>query len=271
MEPVYILLRTSGRPKYFEKCYDSIKKLTYPNIKLIVHTDDPRDDYVKGDYIIRGECFTPWHGTAPYNLYNNRLLKAIPSPGWVHFMDDDDLYPQEDVFDILAEQSDKNKVNVGRVERWPDRANPEERTVFPRGWKTQRSFQTECIFLWSDIAKKGKWWSEKGGDHYYSKQLTRIAKINWIDGTMLASAIECKGHGRRLDEGQEEADRNKNISQNEKVYFKVAAKNPNYQPGKLINIPYNEALVLESHGYGRVTYKGTKLYDGAGHVIKEAL
>jgi glycosyltransferase involved in cell wall biosynthesis len=268
MEPVYILLRTSGRPKYFEKCYESIKNLTYKNIILIVHSDDPRDTYVKGDYIIKGECFTPWHGSAPYNLYNNRLLKALPGPGWVHFMDDDDIYAQPDVFERLTENADKRKLQVGRVERWPDRQNPEVRTVFPRGWGTQKSFQTECFIVWSDIAKKAKWWSDKGGDHYYSKQLTRVTRINWVDDVIIASAIECKGHGRRLDEGREVADVESPFKPHDKVYFKVAAKNPKYQQGKLIEVPYAEAEILEKHNYGRITYKGAKLYH-KGQVVKD--
>lgn len=194
-DPVYILIRTSNRPKFFEACMNSIKKQTYPNIITIVHSDDPTDEYVTGDIVIRGERFPYSMGTAPYNLYNNRLLDAIPDcDGWYHFIDDDDMYAAPNVIERLVLNSQKNSVNVGRVKRWND-------TVWPRRWRSQNSFQTECFFLHTDHRNLGRWWSNKGGDHNYSKQLTEKLSINWIDNLLICEAQEGKGHGRRYDLG----------------------------------------------------------------------
>ena len=195
-DPVYILIRTSGRPKFFARCMESIKAQTYPNITTIVHTDNPDDDYVEGDIIVRGEAYPRSVGTAPYNLYCNRLLEAIPDgPGWYHFIDDDDAYACPDAIERFVAASKRDHINVTRVRRWND-------VVFPRRWCVQQSFQTECFLLHTDHKGLAKWWANRGGDHNYTRQITRSLKINWIDDLLLCYAQEGKGHGRKLDEGQ---------------------------------------------------------------------
>lgn len=57
MDTLYILTRSSGRAEFFRRCRESVKALTYPGpVVHIVHTDDPRDRYVEGDIIVRGEA-----------------------------------------------------------------------------------------------------------------------------------------------------------------------------------------------------------------------
>ena len=119
MLPVYILIRTSNRPLFFARMMETIKNQTYNNIVIIVHSDDPRDEYITGDVIVRGTAYGPEYGNGTYNLYNNRLLKAIPPvPGWFHFIDDDDEYASPDVIEKLVKNSKKDHVNIGRVQRW---------------------------------------------------------------------------------------------------------------------------------------------------------
>jgi hypothetical protein len=176
----------------------SIKSQTYKNIITIVHTDDPRDEYVTGDIIIKGAAFGKEHGNGAYNLYNNRLLNSIPDiPGWFHFIDDDDIYFDDNVIENLVKSSLKDHINVGRVERWDGK-------IFPTQWKKQKTFQTECFFIHTDHRHKSKWWANLGGDHYYSEQLTKILPINWIDNFLICKAQEGKGRGKRLDKGLKE-------------------------------------------------------------------
>ena len=251
MERLYILVRTSNRPKGFCNLMKSIQKLEWPDVKTIVHTDDPRDTYVHGDIVIYGEAHLRSMGHAPYNLYNNRLLKAIPSPGWAHFIDDDDIYASPDVFNKLLEDASTNNVYVGKVTRWNDQ-------VFPKSWKVQRSFQTECFCVWSEVAKKYKWWSEKGGDHNYTRKITRDHDIRWRD-VMIATVQNLdnsKGHGRRMDVDNTEMATYKEIADDEKVYIKL--EKPRYGKGTtgVTEMYYFEAKALEKAGYGRITYKG---------------
>jgi len=196
IDPVYILIRTSSRPRFFAQCMASIESQTYPNIKTIVHSDDPRDDYVNGDIIIRSKR-NPHLGRGHYNLYCNKLLEAIPAgDGWYHFIDDDDMYYANDVIEKLVEKSKRNFINVARVQRW-------NKVIFPKEWGKQRGYQTECFFLHADHRGKARWWSKRGGDHNYSKQLTQKLKINWIDGIIICKAQMAKGRGLRYDLDQQ--------------------------------------------------------------------
>lgn len=206
-DPVYILLRTSGRPNFFDICYKSIKEQDYDNIVIITHVDDKRDTYAKGDKIISTYNFDN-RCRGYYNLYCNKLLKAIPDgPGWYHFIDDDDKYTDKNVISRLVENSKREYLNVGRSRR-------AEGIVWPKSWKKQRSFQTECFFLHTDHKNKATWWNQKGGDHHYTMQLTteHNMPINWIDNLIICEAMAGKGHGRRLDyRMQEKASRKHSI------------------------------------------------------------
>jgi glycosyltransferase involved in cell wall biosynthesis len=251
--PVYILIRTSNRPEYFKVLMESIKAQTYPHIITIVHTDDPRDTYVEGDIIIKGSCFPPKVGTGPYNLYNNRLLEAIPEgPSWYHYIDDDDVYTGPDVIERLVKCSGRNYCNVTRVIRW-------EGTVWPKKWRTQRSFQTECFFLHTDHKKRSNWWANKGGDHYYSRKITNQLDINWIEGVPIVKAQEGKSHGRRIDLGQIETDKNRTFKPDD--FVNILVFNHDKRTGKYKKMEFSQALKLERAGKGVITYEGVTIDD----------
>jgi len=195
--PVYILIRTSGRPVFFKRMMESIKKQTYENIITIVHTDSPDDKYVEGDIILSSEMDKSV-GRAYYNLYCNKLLDNIPSgKGWYHFLDDDDEYFDENTIENLVEKSKKRYVNVARV----DRGNG---FVWPKYWKNQESFSGECVFIRTKYKSMARWRAKRKSDHYYTKQLTEILPINWIDNLIISRAQIGKGRGKRLDAGDTE-------------------------------------------------------------------
>lgn len=160
---------------------------------MITHYDLPKDkEYAEGDIIITFPEI-PRKAKAFYNLYCNKLLQAIPDgAGWCHFIDDDDKYTALDVISRLVNNAKKDCVNVGRSKRT-------EEKIWPKRWGLQTSFQTECFFLHTDHKGKAKWWDKKGGDHYYSAQLTEMLEINWIDDLIICSAMAGKGLGKRRD------------------------------------------------------------------------
>jgi len=173
---------------------ESIRAQDYPNIVTIVHTDDPKDDYVEGDIIIRGERDLKAR-SGYYNLYNNSLLDAIPSgDGYYFFIDDDDMYYDSTVISKAMANAKRDYVNVARVQRWNN-------TIWPKTWRGQKSFQTECFFLHTMHKNKARWWDKKGGDHYYTRQLTATMPINWVEDLIICKAQDGKGHGLRYDLG----------------------------------------------------------------------
>lgn len=254
MSPVYILMRTSRRPEYFKRCMESIKSQTYKNIITIVHSDDPRDDYVESDIIVRGNVFCKSVGNGSYNLYNNRLLDTIPeTPGWYHFIDDDDEYFKNDVIEKMVELSRQDSVNVCKVIRWNG-------IIFPKDWKKQKSYQTECFFIHTEHKKKARWWGNLGGDHDYSKKLTRILPINWIEDLIICKAQTGKGRGQRLDYNGKFNNNSKQFNPDKKVSvlalqpYKKGLKRDWLRQGHFKWIPYGLAIQLENEGKVKITY-----------------
>lgn len=255
IEPVYILIRTSNRPKFFARMMETIKEQTYKNIVTIVHTDDPRDEYVTGDIIIKGTAYPPSYGDGTYNLYNNLLLKSIPEdkPGWYHFMDDDDEYASVSAIERLVQASKKDHINVARVER----IMRQGKVIFPRQWGKQKSYQTECFFLHTDHRLKAKWWGNKDGDHHYSKQLTKVLPINWIDNLLICRAQESKGHGRKLDKGESRAKINYPPDKLVPVLalkdYKIGTQANWLKFGEVKEIKYKQASEFEKNGIVKIT------------------
>jgi hypothetical protein len=248
-ETLYILTRTSGRPVFFARMRETIKALDWPGpVCHIVHTDDPRDTYVAGDIIIRGETLGPSFGTGFYNLYQNRSLKAIPDHGWVHFIDDDDEYIGADALAFMPGQN-KTALHVCKTRRVGVSKHNE---IFPPLWKKQKTFQTECFVLWSDIAKQFNWWGNKGGDHHYTNKITRKHPIIWHDH-IATQAQAGKGHGDCLDASGKAVHDGVLTGM---VYFKMFASAGGRKQAQLLEVPIDEALILERHKLGRITYKG---------------
>ena len=255
-ETLYILTRTSGRPAFFARMRETIKALVWPGpVCHIVHTDDPRDTYVDGDIIVKGECYGPSFGDGWYNLYNNRLLKAIPDHGWVHFMDDDDEYLAPDVMGFL-DGGNRNAMHVCKTRRVGVSKNAE---IFPPLWLKQKTFQTECFALWSDIAKKYNWWGNKGGDHQYTSKITRTVPIKWHD-VIATQAQSGKGHGKCIDAGGA-VKHPGSIDPDDAVFFKMFATLKDRKQAQLLAVPAFEADTLERHKLGRITYQGTSIED----------
>ena len=245
--PVIVLIRTSGRPKFYANMMASIREQTYPKIETIVHIDDPADmDYVKGtaNIIVQGRPETgPEIGSAPYNLYCNTLLDTIPDDidGWFYFLDDDDMFASPDALERMVESSKKNCVNVARSDRG-------EGNIWPKFWRGQNSFQTECFLIHTAYKGVGRWWSKRAGDHHYSKQLTEKLSINWIDNLIIARAQQGKNRGARNDLAEPNEKQNKN--RRVPVYYLHAVKKPvemagNHGDIKLVPYRFAEKLVAK--------------------------
>ena len=248
-ETLYILTRTSGRPAFFARMRETVKALAWPGpVVHIVHTDDPRDTYIEGDIIVRGETLGPSFGSGFYNLYQNRLLNAIPGQGWVHFIDDDDEYCAPDSLSFMAD-ANKTALHVCKTRRVGVSKHAD---IFPPLWLKQKTFQTECFVLWSVIAKQHKWWGEKGGDHHYTSKITRKTPITWHD-VIATQAQAGKGHGSCLDASGKAV--HPGVLTGD-VWFKMFASVGGRKQAQLIQVPIMEAETLERHKLGRITFKG---------------
>lgn len=112
---INILTRTSNRPNFFNRNVNSVNSQTYKNIRHIVSYDNDDDlEYINKhnnltlvkidkDKLIR-EDNSPNPNTgkySPHNLYFNEMLKVVEE-GWVIFLDDDDLFYDENSLEIIV-------------------------------------------------------------------------------------------------------------------------------------------------------------------------
>lgn len=246
--PIYLLIRTSNRPLFFNNMMESVRRQTYKNIITIVYSDNLNDKYVTGDIVIHGEKETS--GTAPYNLYCNALLDNVPdNNGYYMFLDDDDMFFTDDALEKFIANCKKDKINVARVMRW----NFE---IFPKRWGQDLSFQTECFMLHNSHRNRAKWWDKKGGDHYYTRQLTDQLQTNWIDNLIVCKTQDGKGHGRCFDlqlrpESLDMIPDNKQVPV---LYLDrvITPQTARGRQGEVKMIIYRRAKMLENKGYIRI-------------------
>jgi hypothetical protein len=112
---INILTRTSNRPNFFSRNIDSVNSQTYKNIRHIVSYDNDDDlEYInkydnltlvkidKNKLIQEDDSPNPNTGKySPHNLYFNEMLKVVES-GWVIFLDDDDLFYDENSLECIS-------------------------------------------------------------------------------------------------------------------------------------------------------------------------
>lgn len=107
-EPIYIISRTSNRPNFFQQTYNSIKSQTYSNIVHIVTYDTPETLLYLNNYVDLVKVAVkrqPRHENAhfPYNLYCNQAQQVIAKmhPGWIMYLDDDDLFTSNTAVEVI--------------------------------------------------------------------------------------------------------------------------------------------------------------------------
>jgi len=120
---INILTRTSNRPNGFKRCHDSILNQTYKNIRHLVSYDndkdlnylkDIKDKYKANKDILLKEYKHPLNraATFPYNLYINHLIKQVEE-GWIMIIDDDDyLYDNNSIENLVKHINTKNKDTI---------------------------------------------------------------------------------------------------------------------------------------------------------------
>jgi GT2 family glycosyltransferase len=106
---VYVLTRTAGRPKYFERCAKSVRDQSYPYVVHVVGVEnDDRDTfkYVQAAELRDPEIVTYRPVPAKianenprfYNRYLDHLhcyVEELNPEAWITYLDDDDIFTSE--------------------------------------------------------------------------------------------------------------------------------------------------------------------------------
>lgn len=174
-----ILIRTSGRPKFFDKCYKSVLAQT-EKYKIIVSVDDKESlEYVQKYPVKIVEVRQrKKENTAqcPWNRYFNDLL--VRSEGWIIYLDDDVTMIPGALTKIKEFCTDRRNVIVWKYKFASGRIIPEKEY-----WKkipTRKHIDTGCFC--HHKSQQVHWVTLRASDWRVVKQLwKRKLKFHWID------------------------------------------------------------------------------------------
>lgn len=208
---VNILTRTSGRPKYFERCVESIKTQTYPHINHIVSVDDSEsEEYVKKhteNYIRVSRVTNPIppdpkkiRRPAPYNLYLNELRDKVER-GWIMYLDDDDEFlvntAIEELMDIAINE---DHMLIWKV-KFPNRTIPGD-DLFNKKVIAMNHFSMIGFMYHKKYDRFSNFDYYSAGDFHFVKDLApNIPNSLWVDKvyTGIQRDENMGGFGKRDD------------------------------------------------------------------------
>jgi glycosyltransferase involved in cell wall biosynthesis len=191
---VNILIRTSNRPNYFERCIKSIENQDYRNINIVVSVENRKDD----EYCIKHPCITHYVNRLerkvqhefPYNLYFNELRNYCYDGFILHIDDDDMLLDNKALSKIVEKNADVLlwKVKIGD-------------SIYPSYENFGKQPVKGDISGIGFAVKTGHWieWNKnKCGDFEVINKLFQKNNISWLD-EVLTGSQERNHNGNRSD------------------------------------------------------------------------
>jgi hypothetical protein len=175
-----ILIRTSNRPEYFKQAINSIINQNYKNYKIYVSYDKKESlEYLK-EYnninIIEMNLNNP--NKYKFNLYNNYLMDQVED-GYILFLDDDDIYIHNNVFNIINDNLiSKDDFLIWKFMR-PDKL------IYPKSNIKLGNIDTTSFSFHSNYKSLARWGDKQCGDFRFvnmllSKKKFNIKKIDYI-------------------------------------------------------------------------------------------
>lgn len=213
---MYVLTRTSGRPKLFGNLRRDLLAQTYPRIVHVVHSDDPADQYIEADLIVRGPRLPITKRDWGPDIYNRRLIDALEGlePGWVLMIDDDDTLTSEtSVADAMsaAHEAGEDHLVIWKNQRanalkprvWvPDSLQKRRgRLQWSNGTFHTKHLKTASACFQSDHPVQ-KPFLNRSYDALFWLRMHHALPIHWHDAVLCRqqiAGIAGKGYGRRED------------------------------------------------------------------------
>lgn len=202
---IYVLVRTSGRPRYFKRCIESIQSQRHSGPVRIVVGNDNNDAYCQDFHpvrFVRNEDYDHARASSidtakyfPFNGYLNRMLQECTEQGWVIFLDDDDMFTSKHaIATIMDHLKEDNQVAFWRV-RLHDVLVPPDRYWMKRPVLRNISMIGFCFNTkYIPLIYMAPW---KQADWRLADQLYSMCEPKWIDKTLTMTDNE--GAGTRND------------------------------------------------------------------------
>ena len=166
-----ILIRTSDRPEYFEKCIQSVLNQNYTHFHVYIcydtkeslsylekYNDNPQITYFYVNEISQKKY--------KFNLYCNTLLNKVKK-GYLLFLDDDNIFIGNRALEMINWCSGDYKIITWKFLR-PDRL------IFKSDLNSPLrlgEIDTSNVCICSSIKNDSSWNDEQYGDYHYYKPL----------------------------------------------------------------------------------------------------
>ena len=179
-QPLNILIRTSNRPEYFKQAIESILNQNYKNYKIYVSYDKKESlEYLKNYNninIIEMNINNP--NKYKFNLYNNYLMDKVEY-GYILFLDDDDIYIHNNVFNIINDNLTSNDDFLIWKFMRPDKL------IYPKNNIKLGTIDTTPFSFHSKYKLLARWGDKQCGDFRFvdmllNKKNFNIKKIDYI-------------------------------------------------------------------------------------------
>lgn len=179
-----VLIRTSNRPENFKECIKSVLDQKYKNYKVFVCHDKIEslnylNKYKDNDKIEYFPVYSSSKEKYKFNLYCNKLIDKVKK-GYVIFLDDDDMFCHDRVFNILNYCLNSETILVWKFFR-PDKI------IYPSSMKKIILGEIASCSFCSNIKnyKDCLWWDKKNGDYDFfikviNKNKPKIVLLNKI-------------------------------------------------------------------------------------------
>lgn len=203
MELLNILLRTSCRPRGFSRMMSCIESQTNKNIKVYISYDNEQTyDYVsKYAYKIEHQLVKVSRDPKArsdgfFNLYFNDLKNAV-SDGYIYHVDDDDVLPNDKVFETISNIcTNPEKLYIFRMQYYG--------RILPgssfRKSPTHGDISTQCFVYHSKYKQLVNWCDVYSADFNFIRDMYNAYgsnRVEWIDKVVYV--LNKHGNGRKLD------------------------------------------------------------------------
>lgn len=188
-EKINILIRTSNRPTYFQKCIQSILEQEYENYRIIICYDkDGSLTYLKKFDNDSRVTYFPVSVESKekykFNLYCNILMDKVQD-GWIMFLDDDDILCHNKVLSMINEYLiNKTSLYIWKFLR-PDKV------IYPKDVNNIELGEIDTTSAcFHSIHKKNSTWPDKQyGDYAFYSKLNNTLYIKKFINNILTQTI----------------------------------------------------------------------------------
>jgi hypothetical protein len=217
-DTVYVITRTAGRPFFFAQARKSVLEQIYPKIVHIIGTDDPaispylgtirhtvlnssygefnrfepcdvcHADPKKGcgnapslDHPIERELFLSCYCNTSYpmNKYMKLLQDEVTAPGWVVYLDDDNLFLKPSaIAEMVSSAHSRDDLVVWKS--MLDRQTPNDEHFNSRNL-VKGDVDSSMFTFHSEHLGLTRWENRRCGDFWTVDSLKRALFVRWID------------------------------------------------------------------------------------------